>query len=375
MKIAVNTRLLLPGKLEGIGWFTYETMKRIVKQHPEHEFHFIFDRTYDPDFIFADNVKAHVLSPPARHPFLFYLWFEWRLPSLLRKIKPDVFLSPDGYLSLSSSVKQLAVIHDINFEYYPSFLPLGARIYLKTFFPKFAHKATRIATVSEFSKNDISSQYNIDNSLIDVVYNGASSIYKPVEEDEKKKVKADFTNGSEYFVYVGAIQPRKNITNLMLAFEQFKIESGSDQKLVLVGEKKWWSKRQEETFDSLTYKKDIIFTGRLEQDELNLILGSAMALTYVSLFEGFGIPILEAMNCDVPVLTSSVTSMPEVAGEAALLVNPFTAESIADGMLELHQKPKLRKELVLKGREQRAFFNWDKTADLMWQSITKTADQ
>lgn len=375
MKIAVNTRLLLPGKLEGIGWFTYETMKRIVKQHPEHEFHFIFDRSYDPDFIFADNVKAHVLNPPARHPILFYFWFEWRLPGLLRKIKPDVFLSPDGYLSLSSSVKQLAVVHDINFEYYPSFLPLGARTYLKTFFPKFARKATRIATVSEFSKKDISSQYNIDNSLIDVVYNGASSIYKPADENDKKKVKVEFTNGSDYFVYVGAIQPRKNITNLMLAFEQFKIDSGSDQKLVLVGEKKWWSKKQEETFESLACKKDIIFTGRLEQDELNLVLGSAMALTYVSLFEGFGIPILEAMNCDVPVLTSSVTSMPEVAGEAALLVNPFTAESIAEGMLELYQKPKLRQELIQKGREQRAFFNWEKTTDLLWQSITKTANQ
>src|SRR3954466_5851414 len=104
MRIAVNTRLLLKGKLEGIGWLTHQTLERMVRKHPEHEFIFFFDRPYDPSFIFASNVKAVVVSPQARHPILFYLWFEWRLPRLLRKYKADVFLSTDGFLSLSTKV-------------------------------------------------------------------------------------------------------------------------------------------------------------------------------------------------------------------------------------------------------------------------------
>jgi hypothetical protein len=98
MGIAVNTRLLLKGKLEGIGWFTFETLKRITQNHPEHEFIFIFDRPFDRDFIFADNVTPVIIGPPARHPLLIYIWFDFQIPKILKKYKADLFLSPDGYL-------------------------------------------------------------------------------------------------------------------------------------------------------------------------------------------------------------------------------------------------------------------------------------
>ncbi len=100
MKIVVNTRLLLKNKLEGIGWFTYETFKRITQQHPEHQFYFLFDRKFDDSFIFSDNIEPIVVSPQARHPALFYLWFEHAVPRVLNKINADIFVSPDGYLSL-----------------------------------------------------------------------------------------------------------------------------------------------------------------------------------------------------------------------------------------------------------------------------------
>ena len=99
MRIAVNTRLLLKDKLEGIGWFTFETLKRITKNHPEHEFIFLFDRPYDKEFIFSENIIPVVIQPPARHPFLWYLFFEWSIPAALKKYKADIFISPDGWLS------------------------------------------------------------------------------------------------------------------------------------------------------------------------------------------------------------------------------------------------------------------------------------
>jgi glycosyltransferase involved in cell wall biosynthesis len=155
MKIAVNTRLLLKDKLEGIGWVAYETLRRMVASHPEVEFYFLFDREPDPMFLFADNVKPVVLFPQARHPFLFIWFFEFSVTKALKKIKPDLFFSPDGYLSLRSDVPQVTQFHDLNFEHFPKDMPKIHLWHYKTFFPRFARKAKRIVTVSEFSKQDI----------------------------------------------------------------------------------------------------------------------------------------------------------------------------------------------------------------------------
>jgi hypothetical protein len=133
LNIAVNTRLLLKNKLEGIGWFTYETLKRITQNHPEHEFYFIFDRPYHTDFIFSANVRPIVIGPQARHPFLFYWWFEKSIPKILKQINADLFISPDGFLSLSTNVKSIAVFHDINYMHHPKDFPFLVRHYYQYF--------------------------------------------------------------------------------------------------------------------------------------------------------------------------------------------------------------------------------------------------
>ena len=151
MNIAINTRFLLPHKMEGFGWFTFEVVKRIVEQHPEHQFFFFFDRSYDKKFVFADNVVPVVLYPPARHPLLYKIWFDYSVTKALKKYNIDLFFSPDGYLSLKTKVKQIAVIHDLNFEHYPQDLPRSLRKYYKKYFPQFVKKSNHIITVSEFS--------------------------------------------------------------------------------------------------------------------------------------------------------------------------------------------------------------------------------
>ena len=180
MIIAVNTRLLLHNKLQGIGWFSYETLSRIAREHPEHTFHFFFDRPFHEEFIFSDNVVPHVLFPQARHPILYYLFFEFAVTRALKKVKADVFLSPDGYLSLRTDVPSVQVIHDLNFEHFPEFVPFLERKFYRYFFPRYAQKATRIATVSSYSKQDIIDLYNQPESKIDVVYNGAADRFKDV---------------------------------------------------------------------------------------------------------------------------------------------------------------------------------------------------
>ena len=374
MKIAVNTRLLLKNKLEGIGWFMFETLQRIVQDHPEHSFYFIFDRKYDEKFIFSDNVIPIVIGPPTRHPFLQYLWFEYSIPYTLNKIKPDIFLSPDAYNSLRSPFKSLIVIHDLNFEHYPEKMPWMVRKYYRHFTPRFANKASRIATVSEFSKNDIIEQYKIDPDKIDVVYNGVNEHYKAVNEDIKEEIRDKYTKGCDYFIYVGALIERKNLDNLFKAFDQFKKSTDHNTKLLIVGSKMWNNKELKDTFEQMQFKDDVVFTGRLETEELCKAIGSALAMTYVSYFEGFGIPILEAFSAGIPVITSNVTSMPEVAGDAAILVNPFDINDIAEAMKNITENEILREDLIQKGFERRKKFSWDQSAKNLWQSIEKTIE-
>lgn len=371
MKIAVNTRLLLKNRLEGIGWFTYETLKRICKSHPEHQFYFIFDRRWDDEFIFSNNITPIALPPQARHPLLYYMWFEHSIPRVLNKIKPDVFFSPDGYLSLSTNVRSVNVFHDLNFEHYPKDIPMAGRYYYRRYFPKFARKAARIATVSEYSKQDIVKIYGVDPEKIDVVYNGSNPAYKPVEKETQQETLIKYSDGKPYFVFVSALHPRKNLVNLFKAFDIFRRQHTEDVNLLIVGAKMWWTKAIEQAYNKMVFKQDVIFTGRLNTGELNKVLGSALALTYVSYFEGFGIPIVEAFNCDTPVITSNVTSMPEVAGDAAMLINPFSAGSIADAMLEVATDEDLRHSLITKGRQQRNKFSWDLTAERVWNTIEK----
>lgn len=374
MRIAVNTRLLIKDKLEGIGWFTYESLKRIVLNHPKDEFYFIFDRPYSKEFIFADNVTPVVIGPPARHAVLFYLWFEFSIPRILKKIKPDIFVSPDAYLSLSSSFNDLIVIHDLNFEHYPEHMPWLNRKYYRYFTPRFAKKATRIATVSQFSKDDIVQQYDIDKDKVDVLYNGSNKLFKPIADFEKNKIREKYTNGKEYFVFVGAFNPRKNLQNIFQAYDKFRADNQLDTKFVVVGEKMYWSDEIKKSFSMMKYQSDVIFTGRLGAEELSKVVGSAIALVYASFFEGFGIPILEAFSAEVPVITSNVTSMPEISGDAALLVNPASIDEIALAMQKISIDKKFALTLIDKGRIRREEFSWEKTADNLWQSIKLTIE-
>lgn len=369
MIIAVNTRLLLQEKLEGIGWFTRETLSRITCEHPEHQFLFIFDRPYASEFIFSDNITPIVLSPPTRHPILWFIWFELQIPRILKKYKADLFFSPDGYLSLNTRVRQLAAIHDINFAHRPKDLPWLKAKYYNYFFPRFARKAKRIVTVSYFSKEDINRTYKIDADKVDVVYNGVNTTYTPTSDDENSNTKAVYSKGKDYFLFIGSLHPRKNICGLLRAYDAFRTSVDSDIKLLIVGESMFKTSDIELTYEGMRYKDDVVFTGRLNNVELHHVLGASLALTFVPYFEGFGIPVIEAMNAGVPVICSNTTSLPEVGGNAVLYVDPFSLSQIKDAMIRIYQEKDLRDSLIEKGFVQKEKFSWDKTAELLWGSI------
>lgn len=371
MRIGINTRFLIASKMEGFGRFTYEITKRMVEAHPEHEFIFFFDRPYDPQFVFSNNVIPVVLSPSARHPVLFLIWFEFALKRAMKKLEVDVLFSPDGYLSLRSEITQIAVIHDINFEHYPEDIPWGIRYYLKHFFPRFARKANAIITVSEYSKQDIANTYQIDPEKIHVTCNAAGELYKPLHYEEIQTIRFNLTSGNPYFLFVGSLHPRKNVKRLIEAFTIFKNKTQSKVKLVIVGDY-MWNKRAHALHIPEDLASDIHFTGHLDANNLAKLVGAATALTYVPYFEGFGIPLVEAMKCGTPILSGDRTSLPEVAGDAAIYCNPFDTSDIAAKMEELAGSESLQKNLSELGLKRSQLFNWDQSAAICWGVIEHT---
>ena len=371
MKVGINARFLLKDRLEGIGWFTYETVRRLVAQMPEHEFIFFFDRPYHKDFIFGENVQAIVLFPPARHPFLWWCWFEIALAHALKKYKVDVFFSPDSYLSLRADVKTIMVVHDLAYLHYPNQVGFWTKCYYQYFLPQFIQKADEIISVSNFTKRDILNHFEVLPHKIVVACNGCKPEFRALNELEKRQIKQQYANGQDYFFYLGAVHPRKNVHRLIVAFDQFKQQTQAKMKLLIGGRLAWQTSEVEAAYRAARYQDDILFLGYITDKKLPFLMGAALALTYVSLLEGFGVPLLEAMYCEVPILTSNVTSMPEVVGEAGLLVNPKSINAIAMGMVELYKNEKLRQNLIQKGNEQRNLFNWEKATGIIISSLER----
>jgi glycosyltransferase involved in cell wall biosynthesis len=323
---------------------------------------------YDPEFVFADNVKPVIVSPPARHPFLWIIFFEIGIRKALKREKIDVFLSPDGWLCLSSQVKTINVIHDLNFVHYPKLSKFWYRNYYRFFFPRFARKADFLATVSEFSKQDIVKSYNIDPAKIKVIYNGIADDFFEITEKEKRAIQEELTGGIPYFVFVGTANKRKNVINILRAFDTFRAKD-YEAKLVFAGMNKYWDKEMQSFLRSMQFSNDVIFTGYVPTSLLNKIISSSFSLLYPSLFEGFGVPIIEAFACGVPVITSNTTAMPEVAGNAALLIDPLSVEEITNAMERLFTNKKLYTDLIIEGRKRILLFQWTKSSNDLWQII------
>lgn len=362
-RIALNARLLIPNRLEGIGWFTHECYKRIIAAHPEHSFRLVFDRPPHSDFDYGEHASCVRLWPPARRPFLYDAWFDWSVSRELNRWRADVFVSTDGMLSRTTSVPQLAVMHDLNFMHHPEWMPKREAAYYRARFPVFAQKATRLATVSEHSKRDIIALFDIADSKVDVVYNAPADAYST----EAGPARGELGLPNAYFIFVGSLHPRKNLSGLLEAFGLYRAEGGTAD-LVIVGERMWPGTE--------TCPPGVHFLGRLDRADLPAVMAGAMGLVFVPWFEGFGVPIVEAFASGVPVIASNTTAMPEVCGGAAAsLVDPGNAREIADAMRKLERDEPHRIAAISRGLVRAKSFDWDTSAHQLWSSIQKVGVQ
>lgn len=371
MRIGINTRFLLKGRLEGLGVYTQEVSSRLVKLFPQHDWVFFFDRKFDESFIFGENVQGVVVYPPARHPFLWYCWFEYSLPRHIRKQNIDLFFSPDGYCSLASEVPQLLTVHDIAFEFYPQGIPKLVNQYYRHFTPLYCQKAAHIFCVSEKTGEDIVSMYGIDQNKISVVHNGCSGDFKPLDAFEKKDIRRNFSHSLPYFIYVGAIHPRKNVLGILQAFELLKASASLPHKLLLVGRKAWDNDALDQQLASMRYRNDVIWLDHVSRDQIPGLIAAADAMVYTSYYEGFGLPVLEAMACGAPSVTSVQSPMESFAGDSCVAVQPDDIQGMKDAMYRLVTDEQWRTRLGNSALEKAKGMTWDNAAEKIAVQIEK----
>jgi glycosyltransferase involved in cell wall biosynthesis len=373
MVIAINTKALLPGKMEGYGYYIEEIFSRIAIKHPEHEFYFLFDRPFGQQFIYAPNIHPVIIKPQARFPLAWNVWYNWTVPAFLRKIKASVFVSADGFCSLRTNVPQCIVVHDLAFLRHPEFISASHLRYYQKNTGRFLRKANVIATVSAYSKKDIIGAYNIDPSKIHVTPNATNTVFKPLEYEEREAIKQKYSAGCEYFIYTGSIHPRKNPIKLLKAFSRFKKRQQSNMKLIFAGRLAWKTGEFTKLLATFKFRNDVILTGYVEKEELARLVASAYALVYPSFFEGFGVPPLEALQCGVPAIVSNNSAMPEVGGDAYLYIDPQNPDDIAEKMMLIYKDETLRSRLIENGKQRLKLFNWDESAKKMWKCIELAA--
>lgn len=363
MKIAVNTRFLLPGVLEGFGIYSHNLLRRIIPDHPEDSFTFYFDRNFDRKYLYAPNVSGRIIFPPARHPWIFPYWYNHGLGKQVNRSDAELFFSPDGFMPLNLNIPSVITIHDVAHKEYPDQIPKAARRYYERYMPKFIQAADAILTVSGFSREEIIRYYEVDPDKIHVTYNGVSSEFKPLDDESVLEQRQKWAGGKPYFLFLGSIHPRKNVDGLIRAYTLYRSKGGADYPLLLAGKRSWQLENVDRAFAESQYKGDIRFLESVPQAELPLLLGGAIALVYCSYYEGFGLPLVEAMACGVPVITSDTGALKEVAGNAGYLVNPHSPGEIAKTMNELIEDEVQRKVKIENGLLQVTKFQWERTAE------------
>lgn len=300
------------------------------------------------------------------------IWDFIRLPKILHKLKIDAAIFPKNIIPFFVNCPSYAIIHDLAyFDRKLKAYPFMDTVYMKTMIPKSVRRADGIFAVSENTKKDIVQLTGCDPEKITVAYEAADKIYRPINDTScLQTVRQKYKLPDNFILYVGSLSPRKNIVRLLDAFSQ--IHQKIPHNLVLTGSKSWKDSPVYQTMNQLNLGDRINQLGYVEPEDMPVLYNLACAYVYPSLYEGFGLPVLEAMQCGCPVVASKATSIPEVAGNAAVLVDPLDTTAVAQAVYKVVSDSKLREELVESGFRQAKKFSWERCADTMLKTIRQS---
>jgi glycosyltransferase involved in cell wall biosynthesis len=369
MNIAFDVRPIIKKQKTGIGYYAYEIIKSMQKLFSENKYilnYFIIDGKEEEIEKLQDlrTNKTIINSCFYIRDFLFRALSAFiPIPySLFFRTNVELTHFFDYIIPFGVYGKKIVTIYDMAFQVYPKTLPLKTRALLKVNLKLSCKRADKIITISEFSKREIMKYINVPSEKINVVPSGVNfQKYYPSSDENIMKIKDKYSLETEYFLYLGTLEPRKNLVRLIKAYNKLRSEKNMPN-LILAGRKGWFYEEIFECIHKLGLEKSVVYIGYVpDEDAAPLICGATIFL-FPSLYEGFGMPPLEAMACGTPVITSNVSSLPEVVGDAALLVDPLNIDDIYEKMKMLVSNNSLRKELIKKGKARASFFSWDNAA-------------
>jgi len=370
MKILIDATGII-NKTDGVGQYSLQLLREMANIDNKNEYvillqkklnkkHLIFDLASMPNF---SLIKVNIPSVGPKKQIGF--------PLILKSqhIHCDLLHSLNSELPLLHNIKSVVTIHDLKYIKYPQLLksPLNIKsTYLKYIFKQGARKATKIIAISESTKKDIINILKIPENKIKTIYEASNlGLYSKKNPKPNNEIVKRYKIKKPYFLYVGAKRPHKNLMGLLKAFSIFKQKYDKwNSKLVIVGIKNSYNTSSLlNEAKKINIMNDLIITGFVFDQDLRALYSEAEIFLLVSFYEGFGLPILEAMECKTPVITSNISSMPEIAGDATLLVNPYNFEEIANKMNEIMSSNNLKNELIKRGSERIKKFSWRITAE------------
>jgi glycosyltransferase involved in cell wall biosynthesis len=363
MKIAFSARgLSIPSG--GVHQLIKSLVPALAKQKGDDELFVIYNQEKFKGL--APNCPEIIIKGNNR------IWWDFfSLPKILHKLKIDAAIFPKNIIPFFTNCPSYAIIHDLAyFDQKLNAYPFLDTAYMKTMIPNSARRATGIFAVSENTQKDIVRLTNCDPKKITVTYEAADKIYRSITDTScLNTIRQKYKLPDNFILYVGSLSPRKNIVRLLNAFSQ--ICQRIPHSLILTGSKSWKDSTVYHTMQELNLGDKIQQLGYVEPEDMPVLYNLASVYVYPSLYEGFGLPVLEAMQCGCPVIASNATSLPEVAGDAAVLVDPIDTTAIAQSIYRVLSDSKLREELVYAGFQQTKKFSWEKCANTMLNIIRK----
>ncbi|MGN0665954.1 MAG: glycosyltransferase family 4 protein [Huintestinicola sp.] len=381
MKIGINIQPVLHSGKSGIGFYQHELMKALLEKDKDNHYYLNY---FDLGGKKTEAAKAYLTE---NSELDCCTWFNASLYQMIWSVlpivpyrmffksRPDITAFFNYYHPPFARGKKLLVVYDTVIKDFPETVRFKTKTMLRLTLSSSIRRADRIITISEFSKQQIMKHYDVPESRITVIPCAADrKRFYPMNLDSLPEETAlKYGIDAPYYLYLGNLEPRKNIVRLIEAYKLASDRQADIPKLVLSGGKGWMYEEIFSKVNELRLENKVVFTGYVEDDDVPVLINGAKAFCFPSLYEGFGMPPLEAMSCGVPVIVSDCSSLPEVVGDCGIKVDPYSTESIADALIKILDDD-LASEQSLMGIEQADKFSWDKSADMLIRVMNELTD-
>jgi glycosyltransferase involved in cell wall biosynthesis len=350
----------------GVGHYTLELARALAHQYPSDQFELVSPKPF-ADFIVTDNQLPNLSFVKAKSSSIRGHWWSVGLPLYAKRASFDLFHGTNYELPLWNNRRSVLTIHDLSALLYPELhrprLARRARLRL----PLAVRLATAIVTPTETVKREVCKQFRIKPESVTSIHEAPRSCFRPMTLDESAEIRRRLGVEDDFLLFVGTLEPRKNLVTLLKAFAQILEQTSLRPQLVLAGGEGWLMAETDSFIRSAGIGERLRMTGYLDDEDLRALYSSCQAFIYPSLYEGFGLPPLEAMACGAPVIGSRIGALGETLGDAAILIDPLAVESLARAIADLLENHKRRQELSSAGERQAAKFTWKETARLTYE--------